>query len=67
MACIKNCKCTQCEMLMTDEPITIIKNKGFNEIRHHINGVKCMYSGTIATTVEELKTSEYLNSFIYLE
>lgn len=67
MACIKNCKCTECEMLMTGEPITIIKRKGFNEIRHHINGVKCMYSGTYATTTEELKTSELLDDLIFLE
>ena len=65
--CIKTCDCENCEMLMTHEPITIIKNRGFNEVRHNVDGVKCMQYGHYAFNVFELKTSEILDNMIWIE
>ena len=67
MSCNKKCHCKNCEMLMENENITLIKGNGFNEIRHHINGVKCMYTGMYALSIDELKTSKIMDDLIYLK
>jgi len=65
MSCPKKCKCEQCEMLMENEVITIINGNGFNETRHHVDGVKCMYTGMYAFSTDELKKSKMMDDMIW--
>ena len=67
MSCKKKCKCTECEMLMINEPITFIKTYGIQEKRETLVGFKCMYTGMYAETIDKLKKSKINNSLIFLE
>ena len=67
MSCRKKCKCTECEMLMENEPITFVKTYGLEERRATLVGFKCMYTGMYAETIDKLKKSQISNSLIFLE
>jgi hypothetical protein len=50
---------------MENEVITIINGNGFNETRHHVDGVKCMYTGMYAFSTDELKKSKMMDDMIW--
>lgn len=63
----KNCceNCSECEMLIEDESIVVIKQKGFSETRSLIPAVKCMRYGQYATSINELPRSQILDDMIW--
>ena len=62
----RNCcnNCVNCEMLMEDEFIVIIKQIGLSENRRVVPAVKCMRFGQYATTIVELPKSQLLDDMI---
>ena len=66
MRCIKKCRCENCEMLMTNEPIVFIEKTGLSEKREELVGVKCMNYGVYAETPEKLKNSQLLDNWIWI-
>ena len=63
----RNCcnDCVNCEMLIEDEIIVVIKQQGFSEIRRVIPAVKCMRFGQYATSLVELPKSNILDDMIW--
>ena len=63
----KNCcnNCIECEMLIEDESIVVIKQQGFSETRSFIPAVKCMRFGQYATSVRDLLKSDILDDMIW--
>lgn len=62
----KCCKrCNQCEMLIEDESIVVIKQQGLSETRRVIPAVKCMKFGQYSTTLVSLPESKILDDTIY--
>lgn len=63
----RNCcnNCIECEMLIEDESIVVIKKHGLSETRKFIPAVKCMKFGQYATSVEELPGSQMLDDMIW--
>lgn len=61
--CSKNC--IECEMLMRDESIVVIKQQGLSETRRFISAVKCMRFGQYATSIRELPRSQILDDMIW--
>jgi len=63
----RNCcnNCIECEMLIDDESIVIIKQQGFSETRRVIPAVKCMRFGQYATSLVELPKSNILDDMIW--
>lgn len=62
----KCCKrCNECEMLIEDESIVVIKQQGLSETRRVIPAVKCMKFGQYATTLVELPESKILDDILY--
>ena len=65
MSCNFECSCNDCENLMLDEEIIIIKQYGLSEHREHYEAVKCRRYGTYATSLYELKTSKIVDDMIW--
>lgn len=63
----RNCcnDCVNCEMLMEDESIVIIKQIGLSETRRVVPAVKCMRFGQYATTIVELPKSQLRDDMIW--
>ena len=63
----RNCcnNCIECEMLIEDESIVVIKQQGFSETRSFIPAVKCMRFGQYATSIRELPRSQILEDLIW--
>ena len=63
----RNCckRCNDCEMLMEDESIVLIKQQGLSETRRFIPAVKCMRFGQYATSINELPKSDILDDMIW--
>lgn len=63
----KNCcnNCMECEMLIEDENIVVIKQQGFSETRSFIPAVKCMKFGQYATSINELPKSTILDDMVW--
>ena len=63
----RNCcnKCMECEMLIEDESIVLIKQQGLSETRRFIPAVKCMRFGQYATSIRELPRSQILDDMIW--
>lgn len=63
----RNCcnKCMECEMLIEDESIVVIKQHGLSETRRFIPAVKCMRFGQYATSIRELPRSQILDDMIW--
>ncbi len=63
----RNCcnNCIECEMLMEDESIVVIKQQGFSETRSFIPAVKCMRFGQYAFNPSELPKSQILDDMIW--
>ena len=61
--CCKNC--IECEMLIKDESIVVIKQHGLLETRSFIPAVKCMKFGQYATSVRDLPKSDILDDMIW--
>ena len=61
--CSKNC--IECEMLMRDECIVLIKQQGLSETRKFISAVKCMRFGQYATSIAALPRSQILDDMIW--
>lgn len=63
----RNCcnNCIECEMLIEDESIVVIKQQGFSETRRVIPAVKCMRFGQYATSLLELPKSNILDDMIW--
>ena len=63
----RNCcnNCIQCEMLIEDENIVVIKQQGFSETRKCLPAVKCMRFGQYATSIGELPKSDILDDMIW--
>ena len=60
------CKdCMNCEMLMEDESIVVIRQQGFSETRRVIPAVKCMRYGQYAYNPSELPKSRILDDMIW--
>ena len=63
----RNCcnNCIECEMLIEDESIVVIKQHGLSETRSFIPAVKCMRFGQYATSVRELPKSTILDDMVW--
>ena len=63
----RNCcnNCIECEMLIEDESIVVIKQHGLSETRIFIPAVKCMRFGQYATSIVELPRSDILDDMIW--
>lgn len=63
----RNCckMCNDCEMLIEDESIVIIKQYGLSESRKFIPAVKCMRYGQYAFSPSELPKSTILDDMIW--
>ena len=63
----RNCcnNCMECEMLIEDESIVVIKQQGFSETRRCLPAVKCMKFGQYATSIRELPKSTLLDDMIW--
>ena len=63
----RNCcnNCIECEMLIEDESIVVIKQHGLSETRSFILAVKCMRFGQYATSVRDLPKSDILDDMIW--
>lgn len=63
----RNCcnNCIECEMLIEDESIVVIKQQGFSETRRCLPAVKCMRFGQYATSIGELPRSDILDDMIW--
>ena len=61
--CCNNC--IECEMLIEDESIVVIKQHGLSEARRFIPAVKCMRFGQYATSINELPKSQILDDMIW--
>ena len=63
----RNCcnNCIECEMLIEDESIVVIKQHGLSETRSFIPAVKCMRFGQYATSIRELPRSQILDDMIW--
>lgn len=63
----RNCcnKCMECEMLIEDESIVLIKQQGLSETRRFIPAVKCMRFGQYAFNPSELPKSQILDDMIW--
>lgn len=61
--CSKNC--IECEMLMRDESIVLIKQHGLSETRRFLSAVKCMRFGQYAFNLSELPRSQILDDIIW--
>ena len=63
----RNCcnNCIECEMLIEDESIVVIKQHGLSETRSFIPAVKCMRFGQYATSVRDLPKSDVLDDMIW--
>ncbi len=63
----RNCcnNCIECEMLIEDENIVVIKQQGFSETRSFIPAVKCMRFGQYAFNPSELPKSTLLDDMIW--
>ena len=62
-SCCNNCM--ECEMLIEDESIVVIKQQGFSETRRCLPAVKCMKFGQYATSIGELPKSDILDDMIW--
>lgn len=62
----RNCcnNCIECEMLIEDESIVVIKQHGLSETRSFIPAVKCMRFGQYATSIGELPKSTILDDMV---
>lgn len=59
MNCMRNCKCEECEMLST-ESVKVIDYKDIHsENFHYEHKFKCLYTGSLADSTEELKNKDY--------
>ena len=67
MMCKVECTCDKCENLITNEPIVFIRQYGLDEFREFHEGVKCLKYGMYALSVDQLKTSNQLDDFIYID
>ena len=63
----RNCcnNCMECEMLIEDESIVVIKQQGFSETRRCLPAVKCMRFGQYATSIAALPKSDILDDMIW--
>ena len=63
----RNCcnNCIECEMLIEDESIVVIKQHGLSETRSFIPAVECMRFGQYATSIVELPRSDILDDMIW--
>ena len=63
----RNCcnNCMECEMLIEDEIIVVIKQQGFSKTRRCLPAVKCMKFGQYATSIGELPKSDILDDMIW--
>ncbi len=61
--CCNNC--IECEMLIEDESIVVIKQHGLSETRSFMPAVKCMRFGQYATSVRDLPKSDILDDMIW--
>lgn len=63
----RNCcnDCVNCEMLIEDESIVVIKQQGFSETRRCLPAVKCMKFGQYATSIAALPKSDILDDMIW--
>ena len=63
----RNCcnNCIECEMLIEDESIVVIKQHGLSETRSFISAVKCMRFGQYATSIGELPRSQILDDMVW--
>ena len=61
--CCNNC--IECEMLIEDESIVVIKQHGLSETRSFMPAVKCMRFGQYATSLVELPKSEILDDMVW--
>ena len=63
----RNCcnNCIECEMLIEDESIVVIKQQGFSETKSFIPAVKCMRFGQYAISINELSKSQILDDMIW--
>ena len=63
----RNCcnNCIECEMLIEDESIVVIRQQGFSETRSFIPAVKCMRFGQYAFNPSELAKSQILDDIIW--
>ena len=67
MKCIKTCDCTECEMLMINQPLQFIEDKGLYQKSEILVGVKCGNYGQYAETPSKLKDSEQLDDTIWIK
>ena len=63
----RNCckRSNDCEMLMEDESIVLIKQQGLSETRSFLPAVKCMRFGQYATSVRGLPKSDIFDDMIW--
>lgn len=63
----RNCcnNCIECEMLIEDDSIVVIKQHGLSETRRIVPAVKCMRFGQYATSLRELPRSQMLDDMIW--
>lgn len=57
MPCIKKCECQECEMLSTESVKILDSIDSHSEHYHYKHYYKCLYTGNIAPTIEELKNN----------
>ena len=63
----RNCcnNCMECEMLIKNESIVVIKQHGLSESRRFIPAVKCMKFGQYASSIDALPKSDILDNMFW--
>lgn len=65
MKCEKKCTCNNCNKLVENETVVIIRFDGFSERKQIVVCVKCDEFGMYSKNTETLKSSEVFSKVVY--